>query len=698
MSIDLPLDVAPDTVTPSSGKYLQRFGEQLTQTGLQLSGIAGKSLKIFYDAQAGTELTNAKRLMYQRLNEFNNEIIQRKNVDYDTYMDSWSAYSMQLRSDASKIFTLKEPSEVFSQIYDEVDKSQRTWLGTKQIEGMVANSEASLTAALSEAARMGNTEAVLDYAKSGYSYGVLHKDKVQELVAKYLPIAKYNAVYNQLDALGDYKAAMEILTAPGAPKALGITPDQRDDIVMSMSNMDGKNRELAERERVANAEKTYTDFIAKWDSGEATPDEARVASAQVVGTKFETSMRGIVDKLSSAYGSNPLDRLEKEQNSKEFQLLNQLYAWKRNGKVGDSPWTDKTLETLYSTSGLRRDQVTRLTNDWQAADEPDLVVDYRSRIYASILPEGGGKTTPLKWASMEQEITNSYGAGDLTIEQHNSLLALLLQAKGEYEKRIGVTEEAAELEAASKVYDKSLTKEQREQWVRDNKARFSGDDFGKWLGRIEYAAGSTWRGEIFDALTTYYRAAINLIPSTDDAGRKTKTLEMYEAMEAMEGYMVLNPDDITGAEERLRAFKGDQALKDIKALLTEGRMPMSVPLLPTGTGYSPSQVSDARRYETVRELYPKEFAAEVSALAMFESTYRPIAVAEEKYALGKAKITFDTSYRNARGDEQYRGTGSNAGNEFVVRQFQDGNVWREKIYKVVYRVVNGVRQMGYDPL
>jgi hypothetical protein len=485
-------------------------------------------------------------------------------VDYDTYMDSWSAYSMQLRSDVAKIFTLKEPSEVFSQIYDEVDKSQRTWLGTKQIEGMVANSEASLTAAMSEAARMGNTEAVLDYAKSGYSYGALHKDKVQELVAKYLPIAKYNAVYNQLDALGDYDAAISILTTGGEWQKLGLTSDQRDEMLESLVGASGRQREVATRKLEADAKTNYEAFLKKHTDGTATADEAKVLVGLTFGTSYATGSLALAEKYSSHYGTNALDADTKRQDVKGYELLNELYAWKRSGAQGDAPWTDATITTLFKEGKLREEQIDSLVTAWQTADEPQVVVDFRSEIFQYMLPVG--KLKPLAWTDLEKRITDSYRDGELSKPEHRELLDLAMKSREEYEKRLGITEEEFEFNASQVIYDSRRSEDNKRQWMVDNAAHFSGEDYSKWFLRILPDNGEEDRKSIITSISDFFGRA-SQGADVKETRKRELAIEEYYAKEAMQTVFINNPKDIVKWQQALNSMLADSAITDLESRL-----------------------------------------------------------------------------------------------------------------------------------
>ena len=237
------------------------------------------------------------------------------------------------------------------------------------------------------------------------------------------------------------------------------------------------------------------------------------------------------------------------------------------------------------------------------------------------------------------------------------------------------------------MFSKMLTRSQREQWVRDHRADFSGDDFAKWLGRIEFSAGSDWRDGIFGALDDYYQNALRK-EDISDAERKRLTLESYDAKLAMEAYMVVHPDDVPGTEAKLHEFKGNAAIKTIeKEIVARGlNMVPFTPLRP--------DTETARKLALAREagLF-QEFPA---AAAGFESKYRPIEIEEEKVALRKAGIAWGTERRNALGDQEYV---TASGQRYVVLGYKarEDKYYTETIYTVTdTTTANGKAALKYD--
>ena len=685
---DLPLDVSPTMVTPSSGQYLQRFGQQLQDFGNTLAA-SGDALHVLYQGQVTAEVTAAKRLAKIRMNEFNYAIESGQNQDYQSYMKAWEAYQSSTLQDAVSRMTLRPAKDEFTEFWEGEVRQNAAWVNAQAMKGLVAEVEAQIKMGMNDAARMGDVEGVLDYARAG-SRGGLAKSEVLKMVGEKLPAAHYNYALNLLQTIGDPDTALSMLEDPGFDEQYRIPVDGE----MSVASLrryfeaDGASRrERGQRQLVANAQKAFEAALPKWDNGTITLDEMAVLVGQTNGTTYGTAVAGMAAKLNDLYGRGADVIKEREQTAEAYSLQNSLYAWRRTGGQGEPPWNPDVLLAKYKNTTISEAQMKTLTEAWQKADEPDAVVGFRSRIYGAMQQDGEGKSTNPALAVMPSMIDDAYAKGELTIEQHKSLLGELDQARKDYEAGMNHTKADVEYEAASVVFSKTLTRSQREQWVRDHRADFSGDDFAKWLGRIEFSAGSDWRDGIFGALDDYYQNALRK-EDISDAERKRLTLESYDAKLAMEAYMVVHPDDVPGTEAKLHEFKGNAAIKTIeKEIVARGlNMVPFTPLRP--------DTETARKLALAREagLF-QEFPA---AAAGFESKYRPIEIEEEKVALRKAGIAWGTERRNALGDQEYV---TASGQRYVVLGYKapEDKYYTETIYTVTdTTTANGKAALKYD--
>lgn len=659
------------TTSPVAGRMIAEFGQDLQRFGNTLSELSGDVGKAMYNGVVSQEVTAAKRLAYTRLNEFNYKILNGENTDYRSYLQAWDAYATDTLNLAVRPMTVQEAKDEFTDFWTGARQSNSVWLTERAASALVGEAEATALSAIEEAARQGNEPAVRDIIVSNARRGVLQGGKAQELGTKYIPIAHYNYIYNQLDALNDPDAAVQYLSDPGAVKATGLTSDEIEKMTRGFLFESQTRRAQADKIHLAEAEKAFGDISKKWDDGSLTDyNELLSAAAKTVGTEYETGVRGLVTKWQGLYGAGVEARVTREQDVEAAKMLAQLYTWRRAGGQGDAPWNLDTLTAKLEKSKLRTEQLGSLRTAFEQADEPDAVVGFRARIYGAMMPDGGGRSTNPLLAVRPSQITDAYLRGELTIEQHGSLLKELDQARADYERGIGVTKAATEVEAAQVVYNPNMTRPQKEQWVRDHKADFSGDDLGKWLGRIEVNSGSSVRADIFTQIHNTYRSSMQGKPEAE--AERLGLLE-YDAVNDMERYMAETAGK-PGAEQlwqaKLHETLGNKVIEQLQARLLQLTGATRFPV-------AGMQAGRARELETAQEYgILAEYGKEMTE---YETGLRKEALVQERAALTAKRVTVATSYEAKNRETVYQ---SADGTRYVVRNRNVGGVVKEVVYRL----------------
>src|SRR3990167_3906981 len=159
----------PDIPTAASGQYLQRFGQQLQNFGGNLQNallnLQGQTGKAMYNGIVAQEVTAAKRMAYERLNEFNFRILSGENTDYKSYLPAWADYQAKTLEEATRRMTVQEAKDEFSEFWTQASQTYAVQLTEKAAAGLVGEAEATAVTAIAEAARQGNEPAVYDYVK-----------------------------------------------------------------------------------------------------------------------------------------------------------------------------------------------------------------------------------------------------------------------------------------------------------------------------------------------------------------------------------------------------------------------------------------------------------------------------------------------------------------------------------------------------
>jgi len=270
--------------------------------------------------------------------------------------------------------------------------------------------------------------------------------------------------------------------------------------------------------------------------------------------------------------------------------------------------------------------------------------------------------------------------------EHQAVLAKRNECIKSYESGAGSTKEDVFYEAYRVANDPHMSEQAKNAWIDKHAERGGGlspEDAMKVRGWVKPYNDNPKRKEAMDAVGQAYRLSM-ANPNISTSGKKKLALELYNAQVKL-GQMFENPKttdaDIDAA---VTSFLEGKAIEDIKTVLSQATEGAGFP-------FAGAKAGMARELETAREYglftqFPKKGTE-------FETTYRPIALEQERAALAKAKIAFISQTQNVFGDQEYT---ASDGNKYVVRQTKVDGKMVERVYKVLTRMMNGKTQIGYE--
>ena len=418
--------------------------------------------------------------------------------------------------------------------------------------------------------------------------------------------------------------------------------------------------------------------MQKVDAGTLTDlKELQSVAGAVAFTQYETPIRGIIEK----WKAQDEEREKRGQDIEANTLLNQLNAWRRAGGQGDAPWNLDTLTAKLENSKLRTEQISTLRTAFESADEPDAVVGFRSRIYQKMLSDG--KDDPLPWMRMESEIMASYRVGGMSKPEYDSLLTDLLKAKTEYEKRVNVTEEKYEFDAASIVYSRTMSTREKNDWLTLNRAHFSGDDYSKWNGRISPYNDDPDKKSVFDAIGDFYgRASIG---DVSEQRKRELSIEEYYAKESMERIFIQNPEAPEKWNQALNSLLSDSAIKDLEQAII-GKLGAVFPATFGTPEFRKADILEAGREQGLMA----DNAALQAQVAVRSS---PIRTREAELVQAKVRgINITKTETDEAGETIFF---DDRNNVYYVETTKDGNRLRRAVYKAV-RGTESWSLVGYE--
>ena len=258
------------------GQILQRFGQQLQNFGNTVANLglaADQSAKALYNGVVTQELTAAKRMFADQINEYNYAIESGTNTDYRAYVPAWDASIEKMRETAVSRMSTQEAKDKFEEWLVAASQTNAEWLRKRAAYGLVADAEATALTTIETWARHGSEEGVMDSVRDNVRGGVWTGEEGSTYAAKYIPIARYNNIENTLDALDDPETAIRMLMDKDADERFQLPATGEGLTIETMrkhfESELGSRTAQAERLAEANGLKAHTEATKKWID---TPD------------------------------------------------------------------------------------------------------------------------------------------------------------------------------------------------------------------------------------------------------------------------------------------------------------------------------------------------------------------------------------------------------------------------------------------
>jgi DNA-binding protein H-NS len=607
-------------------------GGMIAEFGRSIRGLAGtlgqrgrytSTQQSFLDLQAAKEVIAAKDLYFTSVNEFNKQL--DANLDYETQGEAWDKFNASTLEKIQGRLTLESAKVKFNEWYvGEKDKQADHVYGEIR-KKTIASAQATSLLAIQNRAQAGDEQGLIDLGKELVNGGIYDGGQAMSLIKEQLPKARYNKVYREMEGLGDYDAALEELTAPGAADKFQLEPDQLKDMI---ANFDSRRKasEMAGQARLGKQQEALFGEFLQLAADETNFDQLGKEGLSKYMEGVSPEDREVVQRFSESLAATEPAKAAQERSQSVLysRMSQQIKTW---DGTGDSPWSLDTATQLMAKGLLTEAQRDKLEADWDSTQK-DLSAGERSPAWMQQQRNASNQRS-LMYGALEdlkdpmvavtrKDVEDSFARGELSIQQRDSLLADRDRLhkdwidRVEQEKKIkGPMREdpASVAELWRIVLDDKLSPTRKFELAKP--LQFNGvppETWQKVTAHIdELNNRPDWKLRM-DSLNQFYNASVNALDKDDDE-RKQLALEKAAAGGAIMQLFRQYPDDPSKWDEGLRSLLDPRVKREVMKKVQERLQARFPGFLGIGG------MSEAMQLETAAEQLGAEFIASPALVA-----------------------------------------------------------------------------------
>lgn len=460
---------------------------------------------------------------------------------------------------------------------------------------LTSDAKASLLEEASHKVKVGQFQATVRMAAQRYGY-----DGALSFIDNRAPSGDFSQ--EELDAFRGVAAAgasaaahsydQQITQVATDAVARGITPkDAVDEWVnanvpsFDQTRVRKTGYDAAETARNLQGTKMWEEYVSLTTKGAMTEyDYRRIAAG--VDEAHQGYILAALDNYLAAQAKDEAAQLAREQSAYTISRSAQIWEWSRTadpgaqgqGAASVAPWTDQDIAQWVASGVVSKEEGASLLEDYKKAalsPQDKNTAGIRADLYTALdsiatWKKGDDIPSDPRISVPASTINNAYASGQITEAQQKELLALRESLGAKFDEILkqkgpDVTDPKVEIDAARIVYSNTLTvTDKRSQLAPFLGNGLSGNDYSKWIERIEKYNADPNRKSILDTLTQAFTISMQN-PNINTETKKELAGEMYSATQAMERYFVAHPDGIGWRDEMLK-FLDQKQLNEISRL------------------------------------------------------------------------------------------------------------------------------------
>jgi hypothetical protein len=536
---------------------LMNLGQGLMQVGAAIGNIRTAQpagAKALYDGSVYEETAQFKMSLDEGFNVWYANI--QNDPNEATYVSRFQEDRNSILESALEGVTLPEArSKAMEYAAGEFDKYFENVAKLAQ-EKKVKKIEGTAIASANALATSGKWEELVQMTQDPEYLKIIPDDELKRVLSTVIPKAKQQSVMNEL-AFVPIEKAVALLQSGKFDDFLGSkeAQDLSDNYLSALK----KQKELAESISEERGLKYWDEYDKKRIEGKFKDLHEMESYASLVDKSHREMVREDIERERADLGNG----LMYEQDKRATSIISDMTKWSTSTPEGvPAPWDEAKVAELASQKYengepvLREDNLQTIKKAFdeieRLRDDPQSVAMY-SQLYEAI---DANKNPAL--AVTLKEIDNTIQ--DRAI--NTAIKAKRQELQQQYEAGINKTKESAEYEAAGVIFDVTKSQKYKRDWLAKNRDNFSGDDYGKWLGKIDASSGVNERTDIYTAINEYYSKEMGG-PNTTTAQRKDLAVERYEALTSFEEYM-MSTDDPNMWKQKLREFNDAKTFRKIE--------------------------------------------------------------------------------------------------------------------------------------
>ena len=554
---EIPRMRAPGQMAVELGAGVATLGNALTRiaTGLQQGDEAARQ-QAGLDIGEYDQVATATRAANSWKNVLKANLSQDPEYDMARYEEDWQALSTDLIQKTTLPSAYTKVQEMLTKIRDETEEFAMSTFASRA----VARDEALYLTGRDELTQAGDADALAEGVHYAFSKGIITEAEMTGDLEKYLPLARYNGVMNELEGIADPAMAIALIDAGRYDDRLGA---RKEDAIKQFQYVQETERKLQESVMESDGLKYYDDFMQKiaTDGGFRSLDEAE-AYVNLVDQGHRETVRGAVDRLRKQIDDAPAFA----QDQRRDHLNSQVWDWAAAASPDTKePFTEQEIEALATgdTPAVRAEQVQEIKDNLAQArlqrDDKEVSGMY-SRLYTA-MDENKNPGLVLSIAEIDSTVQD---AG-----KHQAILSKRNELQREYETRSNTTREAVELDAYRVVYHPTMTTAAKKKWIDEHAGNgLSMDDATKWRGKVDPFNDDDNRKKAMGAIVDAYQTSMKN-PNLSTSGVKKLELELYKAQQQMEGVFLANPDNTAAWNDQVTRILQDKVVNDINTLVRQ---------------------------------------------------------------------------------------------------------------------------------
>lgn len=550
----LDIEVRPAENLIKLGEGFEALGEAFANVSKQQAAKARDTL----DTAATTEYLKARQYYDQAVAAFNSNM--ENDPEHGKYKENWDKTYPSILEGASQFLTLPASQSLFN-VYV-----------TEKLPGQLKNVYDTANTALDK-----------DFTTTVMSFAVSPSTTVDDLTALLasqivrdklpttdyknietviLPKAKQDKVKEELEDKSPEQAAA-LLFAGKYDDYLGKASAQ--ELAENYQSIAKNQKALAESISTEQGLKNWDEYDKKWTEN-GFKDLAEMESYVFL---VDESHRQMVRDDVERYRAGLQDGVKYDQDKRSVQIINDMMTWVSNGYNEPAPWDEKKVSELAGqkyTNGepvLREDNLADIKKMFMEVeklrDDPQATALY-TKLY-SAMDAGKNPALAVSLAEIDTQIQD--------MAKNTALKAKRRELQAQYEAEAFKTKESAEYEAAAIIFDVTKSQKEKRDWLALNRRNFSGDDYAKWLGRIDSTSGVNERTDIYKSINEYFNKEMSK-PDISTAALKQLAIERYDALIAFEEYM-MTVDDPKKWQIKYREFLDEKTYRNMEDAV-EGKL------------------------------------------------------------------------------------------------------------------------------